>query len=104
MNESNSLPCASWTDDCQGKKDYDGRLVSISTRYWPGSRYADGKPRANASIVLNHGKPDKYGYGDYTVLREQEFSGDSETDTKHHVEVWVKAQFDDIACLLGYSG
>lgn len=26
---------ATWEDDCQGKKDYDAELVSLSTRYWP---------------------------------------------------------------------
>ena len=26
---------AKWTDDCQGKKDYDGKILCLSTRYWP---------------------------------------------------------------------
>ncbi len=26
---------AKWTNDCQGKKDYDGSIVRITTRYWP---------------------------------------------------------------------
>lgn len=34
---------ARWTDDCQGKKDYDGRILSISSRYWP--------PRGGYSII-----------------------------------------------------
>jgi hypothetical protein len=24
-----------WRNDCQGKKDYDGRIVHVSSRYWP---------------------------------------------------------------------
>lgn len=26
---------ARWTDDCQGKKDFDGTIIDISSRYWP---------------------------------------------------------------------
>ena len=33
---------ARWTDDCQGKKDFDGRLLSYSTRYWPASYRGSG--------------------------------------------------------------
>lgn len=96
-------PCARWTDDCQGKKDYDGRLLSISTRYWPGSYRSDGRPSANAALVINHGEPDEYGYGDYTVWREQEFSADTETEVKALVEAWVAEQFQDVQRLLGVT-
>ena len=97
-------PCAKWTPDCQGKQDYDGRLISISTRYWPsgggfhindvqGFRLSTDsriKPSAHTSIHLNFGEPDEYGYGDYRVLAEKEFTADTEAEVKVQVEAWVR--------------
>lgn len=110
-------PCAAWTPDCQGKWDYDGRLLSISTRYYPGPEGGGAmtfdtatsafgtlpygpRPHAHAAIHLNHGEPDRYGYGDYLVLREAEFDADTEAEVKALVEAWVTAQVNDIARLL----
>lgn len=50
---------AKWTPDCQGKKDYDGQILSISTRYWPsGGGFATfsyteppGKPEVDHGLV-----------------------------------------------------
>lgn len=86
---SDWIPCARWSDDCQGKKDYDGRLISISTRYWPDYT-------ANASIHIDYGEPDQYGFGDYQELADINFKGNSETDTKEQVEKWVDEQFNFI--------
>ena len=111
-------PCAAWSDDCQGKKDYDGRLLDISTRYWPGpagggsmtfntgaqefgARPYGPKPSAKSSILLRHGEPDEYGYGDYLVWREQEFEADTEADVKAKVETWVAQQMVDVIAALG---
>lgn len=112
-------PSAAWTDDCQGKKDYDGELLSISTRYWPGSREqadgghwnaiegghfvtrpyrSDGKPHASAKILLMHGDQDM---GDYVVWRAQEFVADTPEEVKALVEEWVQARFDEVRQLLG---
>lgn len=111
-------PCAAWSNDCQGKKDYDGRLLSISTRYWPGpsgggamlldmdtgqcGTVAYGpKPSAHAAIHINHGAPDEPdGYGDYTALCEAEFSGDTEEEVKAKVEAWVKEKANAIVAAL----
>ena len=116
--EEQLTPCAKWTNDCQGKKDYDGRLISISARYWPaggGMHIYDTahpelglhesvdttiKPSANASIVLNFGEPDEYGYGDYMDLCEQEFTADTEAEVKAQVEKWAQDKFDKIRELL----
>lgn len=87
---SDLIPCARWTDDCSGKKSYDGRLLSIDTRYWPGSKSPDGRPSAKASIIINHGEPDEDGYGDYTVWRSIGISGDTEAEVKAAVEAWVR--------------
>ena len=112
-----------WTDDCQGKKDYDGRLVSISCRYWPGpagmeafntvshhggdvsfSNTPYGKrPSANASIILNFGTPlGPDDFDDYSKWREKDFEADSEAVVKMLVENWVKEQMADLAMLLGF--
>lgn len=111
------VPCAKWTDDCQGKKDYDGRLISISCRYWPGPG-AGGSitfdtatkemgtlpygltPSAHAAIHLDCGEPNADGYGDYLTLAEKEFTGPDEADVKRQVEEWVKQKFDQICLLL----
>ena len=110
-------PAARWTDDCQGKKDYDGRLVSISTRYWPAgggfhvfvpgkgfqqsaALYPNIKPSATAAIHINCGQPDANGFGDYAILAEKRFEGDTFEDVKAQVEGWVQAQYSRIVGLL----
>lgn len=92
---------AKWTDDCSGKKDFDGAFVSLSCRYWPkgGSafsldttnnkglqKYDDGS-RASAScqLLLNIGD------GDYRILTSTPgyLEGDSESEVKAKVENWA---------------
>ncbi len=116
-------PAAIWTPDCQGKWDYDGRLVSISTRYWPrggGFHISDGKgdfrpsveahpevrPSATAAIDINCGEPDENGHNsDYAHLAEQEFEADTEEEVKAQVEAWVEDQYQRIVkCLLTEYG
>jgi len=118
-------PCAIWSDDCQGKKDYDGRLISISTRYWPpagqgGSMMVsnqggemkisevpyrcDGRASAHAAIVLNFDAPDEPGgFGESADLVEADFVGDTEDDVKRQVEAWVVEQANRILMLLRNS-
>lgn len=99
-------PLASWSPDCQGKWDYDGKLISISCRYWPAgggvdlldtatdtwTRGVEGvRPSAVASILMWHGG------NDYITLAKHEFEGDSEADVKQAVETWVSAQFRIVA-------
>jgi hypothetical protein len=106
-------PAVKWTNDCCGKKDYDGPIISVSTRYWPATggflildhgEFVDpppGKPSANASIILNHGAPDENGEADYYTLREINIEDETETAVRSRVEAWVQEQFDDIVRLLG---
>lgn len=113
-------PSATWTDDCQGKKDYDGPLLSICTRYWPSAQEqaagnhvnlltpagnwvshpyeSSGRPSATASIILNHGDPELQAY---TTWREQDFVADTQEEVKRQVEEWVQEQFNTICWLLG---
>lgn len=102
-----------WIDDCQGKKDYDGRLVVVSTRYWPagggyhvfdsrhpekGLRPSDdgSKPSANCSILLARGDLN----GTYEELIEKEFDGDSFEQVASQVEEWAAEQYEKIATVL----
>ncbi len=86
-------PSARWSD-CQGKKDFDGWLVSISTRYWPGY---GSRPSAHSSINLLFGDADDDGYNaDYFMLTEKTFEGDTEADVKRQVEVWVHDRANDV--------
>lgn len=110
MSETMQVP-AKWTPDCQGKWDYDGRLVSISTRYWPQGGgfhlFADGDfvasadhpmtrgtpPSANCSILLHHGDPDDQ---DYTTIIEKGFEGATEAQVKADVEKWAAEQYQRV--------
>lgn len=69
---SDVLEGATWTDDCQGKKNFDLDIVRLSTRYW-------SDQTAEVSIlVLGVQVASKY------------FEGRSETEVKHQVEVWAR--------------
>lgn len=110
-------PAARWTNDCQGKKDYDGNLVSISTRYWPrGGGFnilRDGvfkstaetdpqiRPSAKTSIHINCNEPDENGLNsDYAELASIEFEADTEEEVKALVETWVAASYRRIVSTL----
>ena len=102
-----------WTDDCQGKKDYDGRLVVVSTRYWPAGggfhvfdsrqpekglhQNQDGSPpSAKSSILLARGDLN----GTYEKLIEKEFEGESFEAIASQVEQWAAEQYEKIAAIL----
>ena len=80
-------PSFEWTDDCQGKKDYDGRLLSVSSRYWPPSYNRDGKHTAVSSIAWGD-----LAEGPYVDLARREFSAESLDEVKRLVEAWVQEQ------------
>lgn len=107
MTTSADVP-ARWTDDCQGKKDYDGRLVSISTRYWPrgggfsifntATREWSGgsneiRPHAQSAIVLHRGDP---GDAEWVDLIEQNFEAETEEEVRAQVEAWAVTQYDRV--------
>lgn len=88
LDEFTFEPCVRWEDDCQGKADYDGPLLSVSSRYWPakfGHRHS-----AHSALVLHHGKPDDQGWkGERKIICEREFTGSSKEDVQQQVEEWV---------------
>lgn len=110
MSDSRKVP-AQWTDDCQGKKDYDGHLVSLSTRYWPrGGGFlllrADGgiedndarpevRPSANATVYLGSTEDDYL--DDAVVLAKQDFEADTQEEVQRQVEEWAAKQYGRIA-------
>ena len=102
---------AMWTPDCQGKQDFDGQLVSLSTRYWPrgggftliasrggGLEENDTRPQvrpsAHAKIYL--GSTDNEFYGEAIKLCDIETEADTEEEVKAQVEAWVAEQFERI--------
>lgn len=87
-------PAAEWSDDCNGKQNYDGPVVSISTRYWPGWKSSDGRPSAVAAIVLNGAR------GDHYPIVEYEVSADTPGEVRAAVEAWVAGQYDALRDLL----
>jgi len=107
---------AEWTDDCQGKKDFDGGLVELSSRYWPrgGShivRNPDGsmtdgshpsrqeiRPSAISSVLLHFRGPD--GETDVLRLAAESFEADTEAEVRAAVEEWAQAQMTKIVTVL----
>lgn len=110
--ENNRWVAAEWADDCQGKKDFDGPIVSVSTRYWPrgggmwifntatghiqeNDERPEIKPSASCSICIDF--KDQDGDADSTDLIKQRFEGESEDEVKKLVESFVDAEFRKIA-------
>lgn len=115
-------PRAAWTPDCQGKQDFDGPIISVSTRYWPGpggggpmvvetrpgrtpkiteGTYGDS-PSATSAIILRLGPKEEHdGGGDYMIWREQDFRAPTEAEVKALVEDWVHEMMVDIMTALG---
>jgi hypothetical protein len=102
---------AQWTNDCQGKKDFDGALVMLSTRYWPrgggfsvllpGARefvdsgtLNDSPPSAHATIYL--GSTANEFYGDAVELIDVHVEAGTEDLVKAQVEAWAAEQFQRI--------
>jgi hypothetical protein len=112
---------AEWTDDCQGKKDFDGGLVRVSTRYWPrGGGFTEvintpGQmqilendtrphipPSAHCSVQIESmpaGGCDPHCPTTETLV-DQHFEGETEADVKVQVEEWAQQQVDRVVAAL----
>lgn len=103
---------AVWSDDCQGKKDYDGDILHLSSRYWPAgggfwmvtpgkgldtNPAPEIKPSASSTILLRYGDPE---VGKYIELARMECEGDSEAEVKAKVEQWAQAKYEEIVAVL----
>jgi len=102
---------AEWRDDCSGKKDYDGHILSISTRYWPaggGFLLVDNRPQgvviqegvcgimpsAGSSLIIR-------GNDETSIcLTKQEFEGDTFAEIAVQVEAWAQEQMDKAVAAL----
>lgn len=109
---SNELkPNCEWKDDCCGKKDYDGQIISISTRYWPrggGAIIVDSRvgvlpadatirPSATSSLILDFkGTNDE----DYIKIATADFEGETFEEIAAQVEKWTQEQFDKMRAAL----
>lgn len=100
---------AKWTDDCQGKKDYDGNIVCISTRYWPrGGGFMLFDPNADKKIQDNEDRPEikpsahssiclvDGGIDENVPLIEKEFEAETEDEVKESVEKWAAEEMKKI--------
>lgn len=106
MTPQEEMACAAeWTYDCSGKMDYDGPVVSISTRYWPrgggffvlnagqfqgNEARPEIRPSAKSRILLH------YAGGEYEELISRGFEADTEQEVRRMVEEWVRVQFREI--------
>ena len=92
---------ARWTPDCQGKQDFDGPIIVVSTRYWPqGGGYLEFErhtrhwrenedrpeilPSAHCAIIIRDREEDH----DLTIA-EAEFEAKTEEEVKRRVESWA---------------
>lgn len=84
-------PFVRWADDVQGKKDYDGDLVSASCRYYPGGYRADGQPSAFAGILIwfDDGGDER----EYKVYATVDLVAPTEGQVRELVEDWVQDQY-----------
>lgn len=98
------VPAVRWTDDCQGKKNYDGALLRIDSRYWPKGHANGAHCEAVSGIHIQHGAIDGGGESDYSIWRERWFKGPTEADVRAAVEAWVAEQFADLMAILGVRG
>lgn len=104
MSTKRFIPAARWTSDVGGKQDFDGPLLSISTRYWPGWKSSDNRPSAHASLLIDYGGMDAEGNPrESTTLSEAEFSGDTELEVRAQVEDWVSKRCEGVMVLLGVT-
>jgi len=83
-----------WTDDCQGKKDYDGDIVFISSRYYPKDYQSNGKVSARSSVELSDGE--EWHNGETEELVSNVFEGDSFEEVSLKVEKWSEIQINRI--------
>lgn len=81
------LLSAIWTNDVAGKADYDGNILSISTRYWRDHT-------AHSSLILRHGHTESIS------LADRYFSGESQADVMRQVEAWAQEQMDRVVGIL----
>lgn len=68
-----------WTNDCQGKMDYDGEVVSINTRLWPPNYDANGRWTATSDVCTSDG----------AVVYRIDFSGATKAECQRAVEIWA---------------
>lgn len=73
-----------WLKDCQGKEDYDGTLLSVSSRYWPGNYRDDGRPSAESQIIFLG-----------STIAEKDFDGDTKQEVQQAVEAWVSEKVEE---------
>lgn len=111
---------AEWTDDCSGKKNFDGNIISIDTRYWPRgggfmtfdtstNEFDNGEisrshilPSANSSLRLYYkedANSDGYDPG-YVDLATMKFEAETEAEVKQLVETWANEQMRTIVSLV----
>jgi len=99
---------AEWTDDAQGKKDYDAEFVGVTTRYWPrggGITALDAagfhtnedqsiKPSATSEIYIRAKEGREF--EEMVTLISREFEGETFEEVAAQVESWVQEQMNRV--------
>lgn len=82
-----------WGHDMQGKQNYDGAVVALSTRLWPPSYRIDRRWSACATLTIGG-----------LVLAEERFDDETEEGLKALVEAWLEGRAKRIQRLLTMGG
>lgn len=100
------MHCIEWVNDCQGKKDFDGDVLRVSSRYWPrGGGYHTLSP--SGEWAGNESRPEIRPHASSTILffdkeiARERFEANTEEEVKALVEAWVRTQLESLAEHLG---
>lgn len=95
-----------WTNDCQGKQDFDGEILSLSTRYWPqGGGFWAFDP-ATGREESNEDRPEIRPSAKSSILllgaeiASQDFEANTEAEVKAQVESWARGQIERIVRIM----
>lgn len=95
-----------WSDDCNGKKDYDGTLVAVESRYWPRGgghmsfeRGPDGLRELPQDMTIEPCAASSIRFCGVDIAQE-EFTAETEEEVRKAVENWVAEQVERLRATL----
>lgn len=81
-----------WTHDCQGKMDYDGTLVYVTSRTYPRFYHAGDGPHHGKTLATGSST---FMIG-YTEVLSKEFHAETQEEVNAAITVWVREHLGKI--------
>jgi len=91
-----------WTNDCQGKQDFDGEILTLSSRYWPQGGGYWAFDQATGKEASNEDRPEILPSATSSILllgeeiASQDFKANTEAEVKAQVEAWARGQIERV--------